>query len=547
MTDIHDIVYKDIELFLTQNNVRLSPISKKSNYNKAFEMIKQDKNYIYPDAVYDWIIAYNFIADGKEIDNYSREEIVSLTDDKLKYLAEELGVFNSNNIKASVMNVLKYLHKIIAKVETATEYAVYHLPPIVNNYFYHKDSFKNALMLLKPRQHEVVYTNAGIKILNLNPNRLPSYIRISNMVAMNKDLITIPYLKGRSVEEIQQLIEDFNNQPKYDITDLNYLDYGIYQGKYGNILLLEDSLKATLSCQKYQYIMLGMAPKGTEWYNKNAELLAEAEKMKFNLFGAGRMIMGKNNNYVITSGTVGFKDVLKDLEKCQKVYYLIGTQKNVGKIGEYADTAHAMAIVIDPNEKLLEIFDSNGLTPDSKHVYFWCTKLAEYLTEHGFEVYRKINADEPYCPQSVTQYAKEFNKEGQCTIWAYWYIWLRMNNPDIPGKVIRRYLAEMSPDEAFDRVRRLASKFITADERIEAVYSITGPRKILMLRKLISKEVIYTPYGVQYLKLNQNKLPTYYESFYLTDVEHADKFVSIPYQKGRTEEEINCLIKEKLS
>jgi hypothetical protein len=105
----------------------------------------------------------------------------------------------------------------------------------------------------------------------------------------------------------------------------------------------------------------------------------------------------------------------------------------------------------------------------------------------------------------------------------------------------------MSPDEAFDRVRRIASKIITTDEKVESVYALRGPRKIIMLRKLVSKEVIYTPYGVEYLKLNKNKLPSYYESFYITDVQRKNEFVSIPYLKGRSEDEINQLINEKLN
>lgn len=93
--------------------------------------------------------------------------------------------------------------------------------------------------------------------------------------------------------------------------------------------------------------------------------------------------------------------------------------------------------------------------------------------------------------------------------------------------------------------KEINSPSITGNEKIEAIYSITGPRKILMLRKLINKEAIYTPYGVQYLKLNVNKLPTYYQAVYLTDIQRKEEFVEISYQKGRSEE-INRLIGEKL-
>ena len=107
MTDVNDIPYADIVLFLTTNNVRLS--SKQKNYNTAFEMIKRDKNYIYPDSIIDWIIAYNF--DGN-INKYSKREIDSLNKEQLNDLAGQLGIFDSNDIKTSIINVLGYLRKL---------------------------------------------------------------------------------------------------------------------------------------------------------------------------------------------------------------------------------------------------------------------------------------------------------------------------------------------------------------------------------------------------------------------------------------------------
>lgn len=107
MTSITDVSYDDIKLFLTTNGVRLS-VSERNNYNQAFEMIKNDKNYFYPDSIVDWIVAYNF--DGN-ISSYSKGEINLLSEDELNKLSKELGIFESNNNKQSVVNVLKYLNK----------------------------------------------------------------------------------------------------------------------------------------------------------------------------------------------------------------------------------------------------------------------------------------------------------------------------------------------------------------------------------------------------------------------------------------------------
>jgi hypothetical protein len=397
---------------------------------------------------------------------------------------------------------------------------------------------KTLLAILKPRLKEVVYTHSGMLTFKFNvKNKLP-YAAITNVIVNNKNLVTIPYNKDDSVEDISYLIKEIINIPEYEIKDIDYTEYPIYTGKYSRYEHIEKSLKETITCQTHKDIRLDMASKGTEWYNTFLSSLRKGSDS----FKEGEVILGKNDEYIITS-SLEFNEILNDIDNCGKIYYMINTSKHIGKIFELAEAGHAMAIVIDPALKLLEIYDPNGLTPDTKHVYFWANKLIEYLNNYGIKLHRKMNIDEPYCPQSVTEYV---TNEGQCLIWSYWYIWLRINNPEIPSEVIRVYMAKLSPSKAFDRISRIASKIIDVEEKTEAVYSITGPRKIIMLRKIIDKEVIYTPYGVEYLKLDKNNLPSYHDSLYITDIKNKGKFVSIAYQKGRSEDEINRLIKEKL-
>lgn len=100
MTDIYDIPYDEIVLFLTVNEVKRS-LKEKDNYNTALNMIKNDRNYIYPDSIIDFIIAYNFIVDGKRID------IVSMNS-----LAKEFDIIGSNDISKSVLDILLYLHEL---------------------------------------------------------------------------------------------------------------------------------------------------------------------------------------------------------------------------------------------------------------------------------------------------------------------------------------------------------------------------------------------------------------------------------------------------
>ena len=163
------------------------------------------------------------------------------------------------------------------------------------------------------------------------------------------------------------------------------------------------------------------------------------------------MMFGKNNDSIISS-SLTFKEILNDIRKCGRVYYLIGVTKDFNR-----KTTHAMAIVIDPYTKILELFDPNGISPDTQHVYFWSTQLINFLQQNNINVNRKITADEPFCPQGTSTFASNYQNEKQCTIWVYWYLWLRVNNPVVPAEVIRRYMSRLNPQEAFDRIRQIAS------------------------------------------------------------------------------------------
>ena len=539
MADIHDIDIEHVKILLSKNNIK---ILKPENeiYDLAFDLL-YEKSTSYDDvplSVIEWMMAHNAIKKNIITETYSIEDIKALSTTEINKLSKNLGM-KGNNID-NILNILRYMHKlkespvIINKLdEEIPTYAVYSVR-----------GSRKILMLLKPRTREVTYTPWGVQVLKLDKNKLFSYQTITNIIARSKELIAVPYVKGRSEYEIEQLILNETNQPNYEIKDIIHTDLPLYKGRYGNPASAIKILKPLLSCQKRQYTDLSMSPKGTDMYT-----MLDYAVDDNNLNDDNKIIRGKNNDYIIRSSDINFNDILNDIKNCGKVYYMIGTKKHKDKFGDISEIGHAMAIVIEPKLKLLEVYDSNGLTPDTRHVYFWITKLSEYLRKNEIEVYRKINADEPYCPQGWSSLAKDYKKgEGQCLVWSYWFIWLRMNNPDIPAEAIRKYMGEMSPDEAYDRVSRIASIVFEFDEPIDvthAVYSIKGPRKILMLINGFRKEITYTPYGLTYLNLDRNKLPPYIESAY--SVFDKNDFVWIPYIKGRSPEEIEKLINEEIN
>jgi hypothetical protein len=403
MTDIHDLNLDDIKKFLLVNKIL---VSDNEMYDKAFDLMN-NKSTSYKNvsiSIIEWMMAHNALKMGMVTNSYDIDEIKNLSLIDRKTIAKNLGM-QGDKIE-NILNILRYMHKL--KEPIITEIPVYAVYSITG--------LKKILMLLKPRTREVTYTPYGLQILKLNQFKLPSYQNITYLLARSEKLISIPYVKGRSEADIERLISDeFNKKQKHEIVDINYQEYPIYTGEYGRDLPVIESLKPLLSCQKYQHTELTMYPKNTQPYNTQLLIYFEDEENDSDI---GKHIFGKNKDYIISS-TIGFNDILEDINNCGKVYYMISTQKGKEDFGEFSDTGHAMAIVIEPKLKLLEVYDSNGLSPDSKHVYFWVTKLSEYLIDNGIEVYRKINADEPYCPQGWSALAKEFKGEQQCLVWAY--------------------------------------------------------------------------------------------------------------------------------
>ena len=323
-------------------------------------------------------------------------------------------------------------------------------PPVYA--IYSRTGPRRILMLLKPRSREVVYTPLGIELLGLNRERLPPYEIATNIVARGESqYVALPYLKGRSEAEVEQLISQQPLPQEYQITDI--APGPIYQGAYGKIDPVGQTLKGVTPCQEHQYFRLSQAPRGSPWYNSFVHLADRS-----GVILDEQMFLGKNGDYIVSS-TLSFSKILEDLQNCGRVYYLIGVSKDMVTPSQLAseETAHAMAIVIDPQIGLLEIFDPNGINPDTRHVYFWTSRLMNFLRENGIIVQRRITADEPFCPQGISASAPEFRGEQQCLVWAFWYVWLRVNNPSVPGEAIRRYMMRLSPEEAFDRVRRIAS------------------------------------------------------------------------------------------
>lgn len=324
---------------------------------------------------------------------------------------------------------------------------------------YYRNGPRKALMVLKPRSQEVIYTPYALQKLNLNPRQLPPYALATNIVHQaGNSMVPLYYEKGRPTEEITRLIDLTPPLQRYKIQDLP--DAPLYKGQYGKYDPVEKKLDPLLSCQESTVINLNASYPGGVFYSKMAPILKES--------GGGPisgLIMGKNDAYIIDS-SVSFEQILADINKCGRVHYLITSIYGVFDMSNPKDReGHALALSIDPNTREnsglpfqeIELIDPQGITPYTHHIYYWVNQLIKYLNVRGNRYQRLISADTLYCPQGISIFAKQMSNEGQCLIWTYWYLWLRINNPNVPSEAIRLYINEMSPDQAFDRIRMVAS------------------------------------------------------------------------------------------
>jgi hypothetical protein len=238
-------------------------------------------------------------------------------------------------------------------------------PPV--HAIYYRDGPHKILMLLKPRSKEVVYTPYGIESLKINPVRLPSYTEATILFhKYGDDLVSIPYKKGRSSDEISELIAKVPLSQSHSIVDLPSGPF--YEGRYGKSLPVEKALQSLDTCQSDMSIHLNASYRGGIFYEKMPPLVGPTSGVS--ILSPGMMIMGKNNDYVIDS-SYNFDQVMEDISKCGRVHYMITSIYGLLDISDpNARVGHALAMSIDPETHILELIDPNGITPNTRHIYY---------------------------------------------------------------------------------------------------------------------------------------------------------------------------------
>jgi hypothetical protein len=336
-----------------------------------------------------------------------------------------------------------------------------------------------ALMFLYPRSKRVAYTRYGaenMQFSGLSPlnyaliNGISPYeLAFSTVNGIN--LVDIPYIKGRSEEEIRRLVREELKSKEININDVSELvpqdpsisdrhgremrlrseairnigprKNNIYCGDIVRLIQLLDSenLETEATLQR----LARKRHRGGGWYNDELLKLEKIDNLE--------------EGYQLLS-TLSLKGLFKKLKICKILYFIIDA------IFFGNPDGHAMAIIIDASRSgfsylkseskkfikgsqeypiRIEIFDSNGMTPNTRHVYFWTTEIAKKLLEMGYKSETEISAETLFCPQGFLA-NRESSLGRSCSIWAYYYLWLKIHNPKLNANDIQRYIEKLTQD-----------------------------------------------------------------------------------------------------
>lgn len=274
------------------------------------------------------------------------------------------------------------------------------------------------LALLTPACRGVTYAPAGMTVLKLNRERLPTYHEAVAMFSLHSDLFVVtPYRKGRCEAEVTALI--WSVRQKREVRDLDVSSFPLYTGKYGD----PKPVRALLP----------------EVKNLSLTFVYPSSPLYSTLLELEDVGLVEHRVYPLPSGII----LGPPLETITDGAYLVSLGPD-----STSGLKDGHAFVLEVRDEVAEVTDSNGPDAITTLAYEWFALLQQR---------KLLSHEEVYLPQEMSFIDNSFNKEGLCIIWSYWYLRLRELNPEREGWELRRYLQLMDPRLALDKLRRIAS------------------------------------------------------------------------------------------
>jgi len=394
----------------------------------------------------------NVLPRFEELNNMTNQDLVSLLNAynvppfaNIGHVPAVLIILHVENLYDNdrILEVLKR----VSPVESIQDVSKYLMSRPITYRVYDRSQGYH-LLTMTPRFEKITYTPLGATHFARQ-----IYVMVTYLLAKDpKKYLVVPSEKLLTTEEFSMLKIITEPITGHKIIDLPAME-SVYQGTYGKTTeKFTNQLKDLFPRQDHHIVRLRWIPKTDQHESKIFE------GMGLDVGNDESIMFGSRDKKSYLEHKPSGRSIHSDLIKNTTAYYYvtINTEDPHNTKNEMI-MGHALAIVISLELKTLEVVDSGGATPGVNPLYYWVNRLIEFLKDEGIELKRIITVDEPFCPQTVSSTARQFKGDGQCSIWAYWYLWLRARNPTIPATAIRQYMASMPPDESYRKMQEIGS------------------------------------------------------------------------------------------
>ena len=421
VVSIYDDIYNNTELIPDKEHMELINLMKKNMFNFSkidgyrCTFIEPLKNYIINKAS-DYFVLYIFkLLDDNEllnIRNIINGETPFIIFLKNKWERLIMPLFINKRIKTFID--LRPLSKIINNIEKY-DYDIY-INSIIKTLasIYYKNKYECTLNLCKINWNKDIIKKFIIKPTTDNATQVINSINIDPLFDHElNEIIETAYDKIYNVCIIMQE----NKEPlKFPIVPDTYWYgsqlYGFFAASYIVKLFKNDCLfipKEYYDAYRYYTIK--------DVYFKNGI------SPSFNYVNRTLLPITGNYKWMATE----YKNFMKS--NCRFTYHVLVISFSNG-------ISHANILVIDKNRKVIEHFEPDfKLGGDYNDIMYTKIKL---LYKKYFKKFRYIAPDELMGNHLLQHYAdnddiyKIYNEiDGYCLLWVYWYLYMRLLNPDI--------------------------------------------------------------------------------------------------------------------
>jgi len=334
--------------------------------------------------------------------------------------------------------------------------------PLIYRLYYY-DLYSGVITAkIIPRDKKVIkYKAFDSYIENVDPQML--YYEVLLTVNQNKNFVLIHgeneeyNIKGRKIIDINV---DIYSKSRLPCTELNFVGEKLkdllpeQHDTFGKILFFfkDEKLYKAINSQR-----------DIDKLNKLDETKSDPKRKTY--YQKDKF----NGQKWMTLSHFSFENIYYDLLKNKRCFYAIGYNVNKSE-----DSDHAIVLTIEfigeNRNILIELIDSNGYMIGF-HITFWSKQLMTYLISKGYDVIFKMTTDEPYMPQQIAVYKemKEMSlqeilskfasmiNEGNCTVYSFYYIWLRIKNLNISGLDIRKYIMNIDIVKLEAKINKLST------------------------------------------------------------------------------------------